>query len=217
LRIADLRNRRDFLNPQSAIRNPQSAIPGGEFISNGYQGGYRGRRDHRGPSVRVNERIRVKEVRVIDEEGQQLGVMPPQQALGIARERGYDLVEVAPQAQPPVCRIVDFGKYLYEQKKRAHEAKKKQVVIEVKEIKFRPMTDEHDYNFKMKHAKEILSDGNKVKATVRFRGREITHKELGLQLLDRLEKDLAENGAPEFRPRLEGMQMTVIFSPKKDK
>ena len=128
-----------------------------------------------------------------------------------------DLVEVAPQAQPPVCRIVDFGKYQYEQKKRAHEAKKKQVVIEVKEIKFRPATDEHDYNFKMKHAREILGDGNKVKATVRFRGREITHKELGMQLLDRLEKDLAENGSVEFRPRQEGMQITVVFTPKKEK
>jgi len=202
---------------KSAIRNRK--FHGGVFISNGYQGGFRGRRDQRGPSVRVNERIypRTKEVRVIDEDGQQLGVMTPQEALRVARERGYDLVEVAPQAQPPVCRIVDFGKYLYEQKKRAHEAKKKQVVIEVKEIKFRPMTDEHDYNFKMKHAKEILADGNKVKATVRFRGREITHKELGLQLLDRLEKDLVDNGAPEYRPRLEGMQITVIFTPKKEK
>jgi len=152
---------------------------------------------------------------VIDEEGEQLGVMPPQKALEIARERGYDLVEVAPQAVPPVCRIIDFGKYQYEQKKRAHEAKKKQVVIEVKEIKFRPATDEHDYNFKMKHAREILAAGNKVKATVRFRGREITHKELGLQLLERLENDLAEAGTIEFRPRLEGMQMTVVFGPKK--
>jgi translation initiation factor IF-3 len=154
-------------------------------------------------------------VRVIDEEGQQLGVMPPQQALGIARERGYDLVEVAPQAQPPVCRIVDFGKYLYEQKKKAHEAKKKQVVIEVKEIKFRPATDQHDYNFKMKHAQEILKGGDKVKATVRFRGREITHKELGAQLLERLIADLTEFGVLEVRPRLEGMQMTAIFAPKK--
>ena len=152
---------------------------------------------------------------MIDEEGQQLGVMSPQQALAIARERGYDLVEVAPQAQPPVCRIVDFGKYLYEQKKRAHEAKKKQVVIEVKEIKFRPATDDHDYNFKMRHAAEILKEGNKVKATVRFKGREITHKELGMQLLDRLMQDLADCGSVEFRPRLEGMQMMVIFAPKK--
>jgi translation initiation factor IF-3 len=155
-------------------------------------------------------------VRVIDEEGQMIGVMTPQEALRTARDRGLDLVEVAPQAQPPVCRIIDFGKYQYEQKKRAHEAKKKQVVIEVKEIKFRPATDEHDYNFKMKHAIEILKDGNKVKATVRFRGREITHKELGLQLLDRLEKDLAESGVVEFRPRQEGMQITVVFAPKKE-
>ena len=165
--------------------------------------------------MRVNERIRTKEIRVIDEEGQQLGIMSPQKALEIARERGYDLVEVAPQANPPVCRIVDFGKYLYEQKKRAHEAKKKQVVIEVKEIKFRPATDEHDYNFKMKHAREILASGNKVKATVRFRGREITHKELGIQLLNRLESDLKESGIVEFRPKLEGMQITVVFAPKK--
>lgn len=165
----------------------------------------------------MNERIRTKEVRVIDEEGQMIGVMTPQDALRTARERGYDLVEVAPQAQPPVCRIIDFGKYQYEQKKRAHEAKKKQVVIEVKEIKFRPATDDHDYNFKMKHAIEILKDGNKVKATVRFRGREITHKELGMQLLERLEKDLTESGTIEFRPRQEGMQITVVFAPKKEK
>lgn len=208
-------NWRASLNPQPA---PSASINlGGVSISNGYQGGgYRGgRRDQKGPQVRVNERIRTKEVRVIDEEGQQLGIMTPQEAVRTARERGYDLVEVAPQAQPPVCRIVDFGKYLYEQKKRAHEAKRKQVVIEVKEIKFRPATDEHDYNFKMKHAREILADGNKVKATVRFRGREITHKELGQKLLERLEQDLTEIGIPENRPRLEGMQFTVIFTPKK--
>jgi translation initiation factor IF-3 len=173
------------------------------------------RRDTRGPQVRVNDRIRAREVRVIDEEGEQLGIMTPQQAIDLARQRGYDLVEVAPMANPPVCRIIDFGKYLYEQKKRAHEAKKKQAVIEVKEIKFRPMTDDHDYNFKMKHAREILADGNKVKATIRFRGREITHKELGFQLLDRLEKDLADKGVAEARPRHEGMQLIMIFGPRK--
>ncbi len=164
--------------------------------------------------MRTNERIRAKEVRVIDEEGQ-VGVMTPQEALRIARDRGLDLVEVAPTANPPVCKIIDFGKYLYEQKKRAHEAKKKQVTIEVKEIKFRPATDQHDYNFKMKHAQEILQDGNKVKATIRFKGREITHKELGAALLDRLTADLSEFGIPEARPRLEGMQMIAIFNPKK--
>lgn len=141
--------------------------------------------------------------------------MSPQQALDLARQRQLDLVEVAPQAVPPVCKIIDFGKFLYEQKKRAHEAKKKQVVIEVKEIKFRPGTDDHDYNFKMKHAQQILKDGNKVKATVRFRGREITHKELGSQLLDRLATDLSEVGVVEFRPRVEGMQMMVVFGPRK--
>ncbi|HZN11471.1 MAG TPA: translation initiation factor IF-3 [Blastocatellia bacterium] len=178
-------------------------------------GGFRGRRDQRGPQVRINERIRAKEIRVIDDEGEQLGIMPPQQALQLARERGLDLVEVAPQATPPVCRIIDFGKYLYEQKKRAHEAKKKQVVIEVKEIKFRPATDDHDYNFKMRHAQEILKGGDKVKATVRFRGREITHKELGMQLLDRLLQDLTDCAVVEFRPRVEGMQMIMVLAPKK--
>ncbi len=204
-------------------RNPHSTIYnhlGGEFIpTTPFQGGYRGPRgpqrgNQRGPQVRTNERIRAKEIRVIDEEGQ-VGVMTPHEALRMARDRGLDLVEVAPNAAPPVCKIIDFGKYLYEQKKRAHEAKKKQVIIEVKEIKFRPAIDEHDYNFKMKHAVEILQDGNKVKATVRFKGREITHKELGAALLDRLVKDLAEYGLMEFRPRLEGMQMIVIFNPKK--
>jgi translation initiation factor IF-3 len=189
---------------------------GGVSINSGFnRGGGWQRRDNRGPSVRINERIRVKEIRVIGAEGEQLGVMTPFEAIKIARERGLDLVEVAASAQPPVCRIIDFGKYQYEQKKKAHEAKKKQVVIEVKEIKFRPGTDDHDYNFKAKHAKEILQDGNKVKATVRFRGREITHKELGMKLINRLEKDLLEHGNIEVRPRVEGMMMTAIFAPKK--
>lgn len=188
---------------------------GGVSINTGFNRGGGWQRRDRGPSVRINERIRVREVRVIDEEGEMIGVMSPQEAVKIARERHLDLVEVAPQAQPPVCRIIDFGKYQYEQKKRAHEAKRKQVVIEVKEIKFRPATDDHDYNFKMKHAKEILQEGNKVKATVRFRGREITHKELGMQLLQRLEQDLKESGIIEVRPRVEGMQMTAIFAAKK--
>ena len=196
------------------MNRTQNRIGGGP-INSSFSGGFRGRRDTRGPQVRVNERIRAKEIRVVDDEGKQLGIMTPQQAIEIARGRDLDLVEVAPQATPPVCRIIDFGKYLYEQKKRAHEAKRKQVVIEVKEIKFRPATDDHDYNFKMKHAQEILKDGNKVKATVRFKGREITHKELGVSLLDRLTLDLAECGIVEFRPRLEGMQMMVVFAPKK--
>ena len=152
---------------------------------------------------------------MIDEEGAQIGVMTPQQALEIARGKGLDLVEIAPQAQPPVCRIINFGKYQYEQKKKQKEAKAKQTFITVKEIKFRPGTDEHDYEFKKNNAIRILHDGDKVKATVHFRGREITHKELGFSLLQRLEKDLEEAGAVEVRPKLEGMNMFIMLSPKK--
>jgi len=141
--------------------------------------------------------------------------MTPQQAMVIARGKGLDLVEVAPQASPPVCRIINFGKWQYEQKKKAKEAKAKQTIITVKEIKFRPGTDEHDYNFKKNHAAKILQDGDKVKATVHFRGREITHKQLGHSLLERLEHDLADAGAIEVRPKLEGMNMFIIFAPKK--
>jgi len=167
------------------------------------------------PSVRVNERIRTAEVRVIDEDGAQVGVMPPRQALEMARSKGLDLVEIAPQAQPPVCRIINFGKFQYEQKKKQKEAKAKQTFITVKEIKFRPGTDEHDYDFKKNNAVRILHDGDKVKATVHFRGREITHKELGFSLLQRLEKDLAEAGTIEVRPKLEGMNMFIMLAPKK--
>ena len=141
--------------------------------------------------------------------------MAPQQALEIARGKGLDLVEIAPQAQPPVCRIINFGKWQYEQKKKQKEAKAKQTYITVKEIKFRPGTDEHDYAFKKNNAVRILQDGDKVKATVHFRGREITHKELGIQLLARLEQDLAEHGTIEVRPKLEGMNMFIMVAPKK--
>src|SRR5215813_12301294 len=188
---------------------------GGENISS-FQSrkGFKDRRD-RGPSVPINERIRVREIRVLDEDGTQLGIMSPQQALEIARGKGLDLVEIAPQAQPPVCRIINFGKYQYEQKKKQKEAKAKQTFITVKEIKFRPGTDEHDYVFKKNNAIRILHDGDKVKATVHFRGREITHKELGFALLQRLEQDLAEAGIVEVRPKLEGMNMFIMLSPKK--
>jgi translation initiation factor IF-3 len=165
--------------------------------------------------VRINERIRVPEIRVIDDDGAQLGVMSPRQALEIARNKGLDLVEVAPQAQPPVCRIINFGKWQYEQKKKQKESKAKQTFITVKEIKFRPGTDDHDYTFKKNNAARMLQDGDKVKATVHFRGREITHKELGGELLQRLEKDLGEFGTVEARPRLEGMNMSIVFAPKK--
>jgi translation initiation factor IF-3 len=143
--------------------------------------------------------------------------MNTRDAVRLAREKGLDLVEVAATAEPPVCRIIDYGKFQYEAKKKANEQKKKQVNIVVKEVKFRPGTDEHDYNFKMKHARDFLGEGDKVKATIFFRGREITHRELGSQLLTKLEQDLAEVGDVEARPRMEGNQMFLIFAPKKHK
>src|SRR2546421_12399037 len=143
--------------------------------------------------------------------------MSTREAVQLARSQGLDLVEVAATADPPVCRIIDYGKFTYEQKKKASEAKKKQVVITVKEVKFRPGTDDHDYNFKMKHARDWLAEGDKVKATIFFRGREITHRELGAQLLARLERDLTDLGEVEARPRMEGNQMFLIFAPKKHK
>ena len=167
--------------------------------------------------MRINERIRVPQVRVIAEDGEQLGIMNTREAVQLARGKGLDLVEVAPNADPPVCRIIDYGKFTYEQKKKASEAKKKQVVITVKEVKFRPGTDEHDYRFKMRHAREWLEDGDKVKATIFFRGREITHRELGAELLTRLEQDLADVGEVEQRPRMEGNQMFLVFTPKRHK
>ena len=154
---------------------------------------------------------------MIGEEGEQLGVMDVRDAVRAAREKGLDLVEVAPNADPPVCRIIDFGKYQYEAKKKANEAKKKQVTITVKEVKFRPGTDDHDYEYRMKHAREWLQDGDKVRATIWFRGREMTHRELGARILQKLENDLSDVGEVEARPRMEGNQMFIIFGPKRHK
>jgi translation initiation factor IF-3 len=159
----------------------------------------------------------VPQVRVTTDEGEQFGVMDTREAIRLARERSMDLVEVAPNADPPVCKIIDFGKFQYEQKKKANEAKKKQVVITVKEVKFRPATDLHDYTYRMKHAREWLTEGDKVKATIWFRGREMTHRELGARILEQLEKDLADIGDVEMRPRMEGNQMFTIFAPKRHK
>jgi len=162
----------------------------------------------------VNERIRVREVRVIDEDGTQLGIMPPPQALAIARQKGLDLVEIAATAVPPVCRIMDFGRYQYQEQKRARSAKKHQKIIEVKEIKFRPKVDEHDYQFKKKHIERFLEEGDKVKATIFFRGREMAHPEIGRRILERLVEELADVAVAEAMPRLEGNQMHTILSQK---
>lgn len=157
------------------------------------------------------------QVRVITEDGEEFGVMDTREAIRAAREKGMDLVEVAPNAEPPVCKIIDYGKFQYLAKKKANEAKKKQVIITVKEVKFRPGTDEHDYSYRMKHAREWLSAGDKVKATIWFRGREMTHRELGARILEKLEKDLADISEVEMRPRMEGNQMFTIFGPKRHK
>ena len=159
----------------------------------------------------------MREIRVIDDDGQQLGIMPPPQALAIARGKALDLVEISPTAVPPVCRIMDYGKYQYQEQKRTREAKKHQKVILVKEIKFRPKVDEHDYQFKKKHIERFLAEGDKVKATVFFRGREMAHPEIGRRILERLIGELTEVAIAESAPRQEGNQMHTILAGKPDK
>ena len=154
---------------------------------------------------------------MVGPEGEQVGIVPLERALQLAADVDLDLVEVAPNAEPPVCKIIDYGKFQYLAKKKANEAKKKQVIITVKEVKFRPGTDEHDYSYRMKHAREWLQGGDKVKATIWFRGREMTHRELGARILEKLEQDLADVSEVEMRPRMEGNQMFTIFGPKRHK
>jgi translation initiation factor IF-3 len=165
--------------------------------------------------VRINERIRAREVRVVDEEGKQLGIMPPWEALKIARERGLDLVEVSPRATPPVCRIINYGKYLYQQNKRQHDARKHQKSIELKEVKFRPRTGEHDFEVKKNHIVRFLQEGSKVKATIAFRGREMAHRNIGWEMMNRLIEQVSEFGQVETRPRQEGPNLTAILAPKR--
>ena len=163
---------------------------------------------------RVNEQIRSREVRIVGDDVEAM-VVPTQKALQMAEQKGLDLVEISPNAQPPVCRLIDYSKFLYQQKKRQKELKAKQVKVEVKEIRFGPQTDEHDYNFKLKHAKEFLSEGDKVKAYVFFRGRSILFKEQGEVLLLRFANDLEEYGKVEQMPVLEGKRMIIFLAPKK--
>jgi translation initiation factor IF-3 len=167
----------------------------------------------RKPRVRANRQIRVSEIRVIDGEGEQLGVMATEKALKLAEEQGLDLVEVSPTARPPVCRIMDFGKYKYEMSKKQKESKKKQHTIQVKEVKLRPKTEEHDYQFKKRHAEEFLGKNHKVKITLMFRGREMDHKELGAKMLKRMEEDLAHVGEVERPARFEGRIMVMYMTP----
>ena len=170
--------------------------------------------DNKKQQYRINEQIRVHDVRIVGEDVEST-VMPTRDALRLAEEKGVDLVEISPNAQPPVCRLIDYSKFLYQQKKKAKELKAKQVKVEVKEIRFGPQTGEADYAFKLKHAQEFLNDGNKVKAYVFFKGRSIVFKEQGEVLLLRFANDLEEYGKVEQLPALEGKKMAIIMSPKK--
>lgn len=165
-------------------------------------------------NYRINEQIRSREVRLVGDDVEST-VMPTHKAVQLAEQKGVDLVEISPNAQPPVCRLIDYSKFLYQQKKRQKELKAKQVKIEVKEIRFGPQTDEHDYNFKLKHAKDFLTEGDKVKAYVFFRGRSILFKEQGEVLLLRFANDLEEYGKVEQMPVLEGKRMIIFIAPKK--
>lgn len=162
----------------------------------------------------MNEEIRVPQVRLIDEAGEMLGVMSIRDALYKAYQAGLDLLEISPNAVPPVCKITDYGKFKYEQQKKANEARKKQKVVEIKEIKVRPNIDDHDYEVKMKQAKSFIGEGDKVKVTLRFRGREMAHQELGVKLLERIRTELTELVKVEQMPRLENRQMIMVLAPK---
>lgn len=165
--------------------------------------------------IRINERIRAREIRVIDENGEQLGILPPFEALKIARERGLDLVEVSPNAVPPVCRIQDYGRFLYEKEKSERAARKKQKVILIKEVKFSVTVDEHDYQTKKNKAVKFLIGGDKVKASLRFRGRQMAHRDLGYNIINRLIQDVGDAGYVEFMPRMEGNTLHAILAPTK--
>ena len=165
--------------------------------------------------VRRNELIHAREVRVIGAEGEQLGILQRNEAIAMAREIGCDLVEVSSNATTPVCRIMDYGKFKYEQQKKKQDAKKRQAVVQVKEIKVRPKTDEHDYETKLKHIRSFLEDGDRCKVTVFFRGREIVHKDRGIEILERIVKDLEDVGKVEQEPRAEGRTLQMLVVPKK--
>ncbi|TCZ59848.1 translation initiation factor IF-3 [Roseicella aquatilis] len=163
---------------------------------------------------RVNEDIRVPQVRLIDQEGEMIGVMTAREALLRAYDAGLDLLEISPNAVPPVCKITDYGKFKYEQQKKANEARKKQKVVEIKEVKVRPNIDDHDYDVKMRQMKSFISEGDKVKVTLRFRGREMAHQDLGIKVLERIRVELGETIKVEQMPRLENRQMIMVLAPK---
>ncbi|MGH8151715.1 MAG: translation initiation factor IF-3 [Rhodanobacteraceae bacterium] len=166
-------------------------------------------------SNRRNHDIRVPRVRVIGADGEQVGILGRDEALALAEEAGLDLVEIQPTADPPVCRVMDFGKFKFEQQKKANAARKKSKQVEIKEVKFRPTTDVGDYNIKLRNMQRFLDEGDKVKVNIRFRGREMRHQELGMELAHRIQNDVTEIGTVDQFPRMEGRQMTMMISPKK--
>jgi len=178
--------------------------------------GRHGRFDRRRPDsgLRINHRIRVPEIRVIGDDGGQLGILPTHEALRMAEEKGLDLVEISPRAFPPVCRIMDYGKYKYEQSKKKQQAKKHASTVEIKEIKFRPKTEEHDMDFKVKHVRRFVEGGNKVRLVVVFRGREITHPQTGMNVLNRVVEATTDIASVEVTPNMEGRRMVMIIAPK---
>lgn len=163
---------------------------------------------------RINDDITAEKVRLVDDEGEMRGVVSLKEALELADEAGLDLVEVSPNADPPVCKILDYGKYKYEQQKKAAEARKKQKTVDVKEVKIRPTTEEHDYNVKMKNARRFLESGDKVKVSMRFRGREMAHQEVGMEVMNRLYEDVKDLGKLELTPKMEGRQMLMVIAPE---
>lgn len=165
--------------------------------------------------ARINGEITAREIRLVGMEGEQIGVVSLREAMVLAEENDVDLVEISPTAQPPVCKLMDYGKFKYEQSKKRHEAKQKQKQVQIKEIKFRPGTDDGDYNVKLRNLVRFLNDGDKAKITLRFRGREMAHQDIGLALLKRVEADLAEIATVEQFPKLEGRQMVMMIAPKK--
>lgn len=169
----------------------------------------------REPMVRANNQIKAETVRVIGSDGEMIGVLSTREAVNIARNEGLDLIEISPQAKPPVCKVMDYGKFKYEQSKKQNQAKKNQVKIEIKEIKLRPNIEINDYNTKLKHIKQFIEKGNKVKVTIRFRGREMSHNELGMKLLQRVIADTAELAKVDNKPKMEGRQMGMLLSPEK--
>lgn len=207
----------------SSFPKPKGPRPAGSFGGPSSGGGFSpGGGRSRGPypqqnqskdEHRINERIRVPQVRLIDEKGEQVGIVPTIQALSMARDRGLDLMEVSPNAQPPVCKICDYGKFKYEKKKKEHQAKKKQVVIKVKEVQLRPQTDDHDLEYKFKNVREFLIEGDKAKITIMFRGREIAYLEQGHKMLQKLIEQVKDVANVEYPPKLEGKKLIMILAP----